>query len=147
MSSHRIQPLPAELAAIQAEMKTCAADFGLDFFPTIFEVVDYDQLSEIATATIILLPLAIWFWPDTTPSLNAWVMTAALGIACTAVAFVLYFRLIASVGPTKAITVTFLVPVFAVVMGALMLGEPITASMIVGGAIILLGTGMSTRYK
>ncbi len=101
----------------------------------------------IATATIILLPLAIWFWPDTTPSLNAWVMTAALGIACTAVAFVLYFRLIASVGPTKAITVTFLVPVFAVVMGALMLGEPITPSMIVGGAIILLGTGMSTRYR
>jgi drug/metabolite transporter (DMT)-like permease len=45
------------------------------------------------------------------------------------------------------ITVTFLVPVFAVVMGALMLGEPITASMIVGGAIILLGTGMSTRYR
>jgi len=100
----------------------------------------------IATATIILLPLAIWFWPDTTPSLNAWVMTVALGIACTAVAFVLYFRLIASVGPTKAITVTFLVPVFAVVMGALMLGESITASMIVGGAIILLGTAMSTRY-
>ncbi len=101
----------------------------------------------IATATIILLPLAIWFWPDTTPSLNAWVMTAALGIVCTAVAFVLYFRLIASVGPTKAITVTFLVPVFAVVMGALMLGEPITPSMVVGGAIILLGTGMSTRYR
>ncbi len=101
----------------------------------------------IATATIILLPLAIWFWPDTTPSLNAWVMTAALGMACTAVAFVLYFRLIASVGPTKAITVTFLVPVFAVAMGALMLGEPVTLSMIVGGAIILLGTAMSTRYR
>lgn len=101
----------------------------------------------IAMATIILLPLAIWFWPDNTPSLKAWVMTAALGIACTAVAFVLYFRLIASVGPTKAITVTFLVPVFAVVMGALMLGEPITASMIVGGAIILLGTGLSTGYR
>ncbi len=74
-------------------------------------------------------------------------MTAALGIVCTAVAFVLYFRLIASVGPTKAITVTFLVPVFAVVMGALMLGEPITASMMAGGAIILLGTAMSTGYR
>ncbi len=101
----------------------------------------------IATATIILLPLAIWFWPDTTPSLNAWVMTATLGIACTAVAFVLYFRLITNVGPTKAITVTFLVPVFAVVMGALMLGEPITTSMMAGGAIILLGTAMSTGYR
>ena len=74
-------------------------------------------------------------------------MTAVLGVACTALAFVLYFRLIASVGPTKAITVTFLTPVFAVVLGALMLDEPITAPMIAGGAIILLGTGMSTGYK
>ncbi len=98
-------------------------------------------------ATIILSPLAVWFWPDKSPSFNAWVMTAVLGVACTALAFVLYFRLIASVGPTKAITVTFLIPVFAVVLGALMLDEPITLSMIAGGAIILLGTGMSTGYK
>ena len=74
-------------------------------------------------------------------------MTAVLGVACTALAFVLYFRLIASVGPTKAITVTFLIPVFAFVLGALMLDEPITLLMIAGGAIILLGTGMSTGYK
>ena len=59
-------------------------------------------------------------------------------------AFVLYFRLIASVGPTKAITVTFLIPVFAVVFGAILLDEPISVSMIVGGLVILLGTGLST---
>ena len=93
---------------------------------------------------IMLLPLAILLWPATAPSFNAWVMVAALGVASTAVAFILYFRLIASVGPTKAITVTFLVPVFAVVFGALLLDEPITLSMLAGGAVILLGTGLST---
>ena len=71
-------------------------------------------------------------------------MAAALGVACTSLAFVLYFRLIASVGPTKAITVTFLVPVFAVVFGAILLDEPISVSMIAGGLVILLGTGLST---
>ncbi len=94
--------------------------------------------------TVMLLPFAAWLWPDTAPSTNAWVMAAALGIACTSLAFVLYFRLIASVGPTKAITVTFLVPVFAVVFGAILLDEPISVSMIAGGLVILLGTGLST---
>ena len=93
---------------------------------------------------IILLPFAAWLWPDAAPSENAWVMAAALGIACTSLAFVLYFRLIASVGPTKAITVTFLVPVFAVVFGAILLDESISVSMIAGGLVILLGTGLST---
>ena len=93
---------------------------------------------------IMLLPFAVWLWPDTAPSANAWFMVAALGVLSTAVAFVLYFRLIASVGPTKAITVTFLIPIFAVVFGALLLDEPITFSMLAGGAVILLGTGLST---
>lgn len=93
---------------------------------------------------IILLPFAAWLWPEAAPSENAWVMAAALGVACTSLAFVLYFRLIASVGPTKAITVTFLVPVFAVVFGAILLDEPISVSMIAGGLVILLGTGLST---
>ena len=93
---------------------------------------------------VMLLPFAAWLWPDTAPSRNAWIMVTALGVASTALAFVLYFRLIASVGPTKAITVTFLIPVFAVVFGALLLDEPVTISMLAGGAVILLGTGLST---
>jgi len=93
---------------------------------------------------IMLLPFAVWLWPDTAPSIDAWIMAAALGVLSTAFAFVLYFRLIASVGPTKAITVTFLIPAFAVVLGALLLDEPITFSMLAGAAVILLGTGLST---
>ena len=93
---------------------------------------------------IMLLPFAVWLWPDTAPSIDAWIMVTALGVLSTAFAFVLYFRLIASVGPTKAITVTFLIPAFAVVLGALLLDEPITFSMLAGAAVILLGTGLST---
>ena len=98
----------------------------------------------MVAGTAMLLPFAVWLWPDTAPSTHAWVMAAVLGVACTSLAFVLYFRLIASVGPTKAITVTFLIPVFAVVFGAILLDEPISVSMIVGGLVILLGTGLST---
>lgn len=98
----------------------------------------------MCAGALILLPFAIWTWPDTNPSGDAWLMAIVLGVACTAIAFVLYFRLIASVGPTRAITVTFLIPVFAVVFGGLLLDEPITLSMLAGGAVILLGTALST---
>ena len=95
-------------------------------------------------ASVALLPLAIWHWPSAMPSTSAWIMAALLGIACTAIAFVLYFRLIANVGPTKAITVTFLIPVFAVMFGVVLLEEPLSVSMVAGGAVILLGIAMST---
>jgi hypothetical protein len=65
-------------------------------------------------------------------------------VICTAVAFVLYFRLINSVGPTKSITVTFLIPLFAVAFGALFLDEPVTVSMIAGGVVIIIGTALAT---
>ena len=93
---------------------------------------------------IILFPFAIYAWPEISPSKDAWIMAILLGVLCTAIAFVLYFRLIAGVGPTKATTVTFLVPAFAVGFGSLLLSEPVTLSMIAGGAVIIVGTAMST---
>jgi len=98
----------------------------------------------MAVASAVLLPIALLYWPDVPPSGNAWGHAAMLGVACTAVAFGLYFRLIAAVGPAKAITVTFLIPVFAVLFGAIFVGESVTPRMLGGGAVILLGTGLST---
>lgn len=95
-------------------------------------------------ASIVLLPLATWHWPAVMPSTTAWLMAVLLGIACTAIAFVLYFRLIVNVGPTKAITVTFLIPVFAVLFGVVFLDEMLSVSMVAGGAVILFGIAMST---
>ena len=73
-------------------------------------------------------------------------MAAVLGVVCTAAAFVLYFRLIKAIGPSRAITVTFLIPVFAVIFAAVFVDEPISASMIGGGLVVVLGTALSTGF-
>lgn len=99
--------------------------------------------SQIA-ATALLLPLAVLYWPATMPSLSSWLSAIALGIACTAIAYILYFRLIAHLGPAKAIAVTYLIPVFGMVWGLVFLHEVITPSMITGCVVILLGTALAT---
>jgi drug/metabolite transporter (DMT)-like permease len=97
-----------------------------------------------AAATLMLAAPAIWLWPSVTPSAAAWWSLAGLSLVCTGIALVLYFRLIAHLGAARAITVTFLIPLFGLLWGAIFLGEVITASMLVGCAIILLGTGLVT---
>ncbi len=99
--------------------------------------------SQIA-AVLLLLPGAIWLWPEAKVSASAWTATVIMGIACTAIALLLYFRLIANVGPAKAISVTYLIPGFAVLWGAMFLGEVLTLNMIVGCVVILLGTALAT---
>ncbi len=98
----------------------------------------------MAAAALALLPLSFLVWPAITPSLGAWGIAAVLGVVCTAAAFVLYFHLIETIGPSRAITVTFLIPIFAVIFGALFLGEQITTSMVAGGLVVTLGTALST---
>jgi drug/metabolite transporter (DMT)-like permease len=95
-------------------------------------------------ASILLLPLCFWFWPVTTPSMSSWVAVLVLGVVCTGVAYILFFRLIARLGPSKAITVTFLVPLTAMIFGALFLDETITLEMLLGCGLILLGTALAT---
>ena len=99
--------------------------------------------SQIVSA-VALTPFALWTWPTQTPEPLAWGAAVVLGIGCTAVAYVLFFRLIERVGASRAVTVTFLVPVFGTLWGALFLGETVTGAMLVGGAIVLVGTGLST---
>ncbi len=69
----------------------------------------------------------------------------ALAIASTAVAYMIFFRLIADVGPTRALTVTFLIPLFGVLWGFLFLDEALTANMLGGGALIVAGTALALR--
>jgi drug/metabolite transporter (DMT)-like permease len=95
-------------------------------------------------AALVLLPVAILTWPETPISATAWAAAVTMGLFSTALAYILYFRLIANTGPTNAITVTYLIPLFAMLLGALVIDEPITVSMIVGCAVILLGTALAT---
>jgi drug/metabolite transporter (DMT)-like permease len=108
-------------------------------------------LPALATATgsqlgaMILLAIpAIWTWPSHMPSLKAWLALLALGVLCTGIAYILYFRLIEEAGPARALAVTFVVPVFAVIYGALFLGEAVTGWMITCGVVIVCGTAFST---
>ena len=93
---------------------------------------------------LIMAPLAVLYWPATMPSVSAWVAIVAMGIASTGFAYILYFRLIANVGPAKAITVAYLIPVFAIIWGALIIDERITLLMVIGCLIIFVGTALVT---
>ena len=99
--------------------------------------------SQLAAA-IVLLPGAIALWPDGPISRQAWAAVITMGILSTGLAYIIYFRLIANVGPASAITVTFLVPGFAVFWGAVVLDEKLTTPMVIGCAIILIGTALAT---
>lgn len=94
-------------------------------------------------AALALLPLAMWAWPAAMPGLRTWLEVLLLGVASTGVAYLLYFRLIANVGPTRAVSVTFLIPVFGMLWGALYLGEVVTLPMLLGCGVVLLGTALT----
>lgn len=96
------------------------------------------------SASLLLVPLMVTHWPTLPPSPTAWLAATLLAVMCTGVAYVLYFRLIAAVGASNAMTVTFLIPAFAMVWGALFLGEVVSAAMLAAGAVVLLGTGLVT---
>jgi drug/metabolite transporter (DMT)-like permease len=95
-------------------------------------------------AAVFLAPLAVWTWPNHAVSLTAWAAVMALGVLCTGVAYILYFRLIERVGPARALTVTFAIPVFAVFYGVVLLGEVVTPWMLCCAVVIMVGTSLST---
>ena len=99
--------------------------------------------SQLAAAIMLLAP-AVWSWPESKPSATAWGALAALSVACTAVAYVLFYTLIARIGAARTVSVTFLLPVFGVCWGAVFLHETITLNLLLGCATILAGTALST---
>jgi drug/metabolite transporter (DMT)-like permease len=98
----------------------------------------------LIAATVLLLPLAFLYWPERAPSSTSWVSAVLLGIICTGVAYILYFRLISRVGAAKTLAVTYLIPAFGVLWGYVFLHEPITSNMVAGCSVILIGTALAT---
>jgi drug/metabolite transporter (DMT)-like permease len=93
---------------------------------------------QLAAGALLLLP-GLWQLPPSAPPRTALWAVGALAVLSTAVAYLLYFYLIGRVGPTKANTVTFLIPVFGMSWGAIFLDEPLTGGMFAGLACILAG--------
>lgn len=94
-------------------------------------------------AALGLLPTLPFAVPHQMPTPTIVAAVVALALLSTACAYLLYFRLIQNVGSTKALTVGYLIPVFAVFWGALLLAEPVTRSTAVGGSLVLLGTAIA----
>lgn len=97
------------------------------------------------TAAVALMPLLPFATIPGPVTALVGVNVVALALASTALAYLIYFRLIADAGPQRALTVTFLIPLFGVLWGFLFLGEPVTASMLAGGALVVAGTALALR--
>ena len=100
--------------------------------------------SQIGASIVLAVPM-IFLWPEHTVSWLSWAALIALGIFSTGLAYLLFFRLIESIGAQRAVTVVFVVPVFAVAFGAVFLGEIVTLSMVLAGAVVMLGSAMALR--
>lgn len=99
--------------------------------------------SQLGAALFLALPM-VWTWPEQMPGLRAWLAIAAISVLCTGIAYILYFRLIVHAGPSRALAVTFLAPVFAVLYGVIFLSETVTLWMAGCALVIVLGTLLST---
>ena len=100
-------------------------------------------VGSLAVASVALVPLAVVTWPTEAPPLRAWIEMAFLGVGSSGLGFLLYYRLLRRIGTVRAMSVTFLNPVVALVAGALYLGEVITWQTLAGAAVVLLGTALS----
>lgn len=112
-------------------------------------LADVDPIGPVAAslcvASVALLPAALVTPPDHMPTLPAFGAIAMLGVVCTALGLVLFFMLIAAAGPSRSSVVTYVNPLVAVLLGALVLDEQLTVAAGVGLVLILMGSWLSTR--
>jgi drug/metabolite transporter (DMT)-like permease len=104
-------------------------------------------LGSLWVAALAMAPLMIAYPVRATPDAAAWASVAALGVLCTAIAYVGYFRLIEQIGAAPALTTTYLIPVFGTLWGVLFLGEHLGAHHVLGAAMIVGGIALVARAR
>lgn len=137
-----------ELLAIAALVVTV---LGYSLGPIIID----KRLGEVPALAVVAVALSInaviyapfaWLTRPTEPvPASAWWAVVALGVLCTAIAFVVFFALVAEVGPSRTTLITYVNPAVAVVLGVLILGEPATLGIALGFPLVLLGSYLATR--
>jgi drug/metabolite transporter (DMT)-like permease len=134
--------LAAAAALLASALYGVAGNFAKKY------LMDVDPMTNAAGsmigATLVLTPIALLTWPSVPVSAQAWEAVLALGIGCTGIAYFIYFHLITAAGPARAMTVTFVIPLFGILWGTLFLHEPVSHVMLEGCAIVLLGTALAT---
>ena len=97
----------------------------------------------LSCAALVLLPFALSTWPPHAIPGKSWLAAIALGVVCSGIAYALYYRLIQRIGAGRAVTVTYLVPLFAVIWAWMLLDETPTVPMFIAGALILGSVALS----
>ena len=137
---------PAALAGT-----TAAACYGLgvNFVRRYLQGVSASAIAAatLLSASLLMLPFAVGTWPSHPLPGGVWLSAILLGILCTGVAFVIYYRLINRIGAPRAATVTYLVPLFSVLWAWALLGEGLTSRMAIAGGCILGGVALSQRHR
>jgi drug/metabolite transporter (DMT)-like permease len=105
------------------------------------------SIGQLGFAALMLAPVALTQLPSSPPPAQTWLAVLALGVLGSGIAYLLYFAIIASAGASRAILVTYLVPAFALVYGAVFLGEAVTAVALAGLALVLTGTALATGLR
>jgi drug/metabolite transporter (DMT)-like permease len=101
--------------------------------------------ASLAVCAVTYAPVAAWQWPHTIPSAGVLASVGVLALVCTALAFLIFFALIAEVGPVRATVITYINPAVAAVAGILVLKERFTAGMGIGFVLVLIGSTLATR--
>ncbi len=125
--------------------------FGYALGPIIIttRLSDVPSLGVIAWAltvtSVVYAPIAWWQWPTSAIPASAWWSIATLGVLCTAIAFVLLFALVAEAGPARTTVITFINPAVAVLLGVVILSEPLTWGIAFGFPLVIIGSFLATR--
>jgi drug/metabolite transporter (DMT)-like permease len=101
--------------------------------------------ASLALSALIYAPFAALSWPGSVPSAHVLESMAGLAVVCTALAFLVFFALISEVGPVRATVITYVNPAIAAILGVAVLGEHLTAGMVIGFALVLAGSVLATR--
>jgi drug/metabolite transporter (DMT)-like permease len=137
-----------DLGAV-AEVGLCALGYAIGPMIISRKLAQLPPVGVVAAsltfAAVVYAPLGIVQLAGSHPSARALASAATLGVVCTALAFVLFFALIAEIGPVRATVITYFNPVVALVLGVTILGEPLRLGAVLGFALILAGSFLATR--
>lgn len=145
-----VNPDQVEISMVAVAMVLGSA-FGYALGPAVISTTlnKADAASLIAMSlsivSVLYIPLAIVNWPEQIPSARALGSIAVLSLVCTVAAFLIFFALIDEVGPIRATLVTYINPAVALVLGVLLLNEPVTLGLIIGFPLVLAGSWLASR--